>query len=139
MLAERARPTTRCCCADPTYPGPYKDRAKNLMGLTAIDTPNATTIVFHLAAPFADFHYVVAFPKTAPVPPSTDTGSNYQLHPLSTGPYMFQSYPLNKQLTLVPNPYWNPATDPNAKQLASKIVVNLNVNADRHRQPAAGR
>ena len=41
---------------------------------------------------------------------------------------MFQSYQLNKQLTLVPNPNWNPATDPNAKQLASKIVVNLNVN-----------
>src|SRR5205085_2017272 len=34
-----------------TYPGPYKDRAKNLMGLTAIDTPDATTIVFHLKAP----------------------------------------------------------------------------------------
>ena len=49
---------------------------------------------------------------------------------MSTGPYKFQSYQLNKQLTLVPNPQWNPATDPNAKQLASKIVVNLNVNAD---------
>src|SRR5580693_10757017 len=30
---------------DPTYPGPYKDRSKNLMGLTAVDTPNATTLV----------------------------------------------------------------------------------------------
>src|SRR5262249_36851708 len=37
------------------YPGPYKDRPKNLMGLTAVDTPNPTTIVFHLAKPFADF------------------------------------------------------------------------------------
>ena len=41
---------------------------------------------------------------------------------------MFQSYQLNKQLTLVPNPDWNPATDPNASQLPAKIVVNLNVN-----------
>lgn len=113
---------------DPSYPGPYKDRAKNLMGLTAIDTPNATTLVFHLQAPFPDLPYVLAFPSSAPVLPSADTGSNYQLHPLSTGPYMFKSYTLNKQLVLVPNPNWNPADDPNAKQLASQIVVNLNVN-----------
>jgi len=114
--------------ADPKYPGPYKDRAKNLMGLTSVQTPNATTIVFHLLAPFPDLPYVLAFPNTAPVPPNKDTGTNYQLHPMSTGPFMFQSYQLNKQLTLVPNPNWNPATDPNAKQLPSKIVVNLNVN-----------
>ena len=84
-----------------TYPGPYKNRSKNLMGLTAIDTPNPTTVVFHLAKPFADFNYVAAIPQTAPVPPSADSGShggaNYQLHPMSTGPYKFQSYQLNKQ------------------------------------------
>ena len=113
---------------DPNYPGPYKDRAKNLMGLSAIDVPNATTLVFHLQSPFPDLPYVLAFPSSAPVPPSADTGANYQLHPLATGPYKFQNYTLNKQLTLVPNTAWNPATDPNAKQLVSKIVVNMNVN-----------
>lgn len=112
-----------------TYPGPYKDRSRNLMGLTAITTPNPTTVVFHLNQAFADFNYVVAFPQTAPVPPAKDTGSNYQLHPISTGPYKFASYQLNKQYTLVPNPEWNPATNPNARQLATKIIVNLNVNA----------
>ena len=124
---------------DPTYPGPYKDRSKNLMGLTAIDVPNATTLVFHLQSPFPDLPYVLAFPSSAPVPPASDTGANYQLHPMSTGPYKFQSYQLNKQLTLVPNTNWNPATDPNAKQLVSKIVVNLNVSqADIDNRLAAG-
>ena len=52
-----------------TYPGPYKDRSKNLMGLTAVQTPNPATIVFHLAHPFADFNYVAAIPQSAPVPP----------------------------------------------------------------------
>jgi peptide/nickel transport system substrate-binding protein len=113
---------------DPSYPGPYKDRSKNLMGLTAIDVPNATTLVFHLQSPFPDLPYVLAFPSSAPVLPSADTGSNYQLHPLSTGPYMFKSYTLNKTLVLVDNPNWNPATDPNAKQNATQIDVNLNVN-----------
>jgi peptide/nickel transport system substrate-binding protein len=114
--------------ADNKYPGPYKDRAKNLMGLTSVQTPDATTLVIHLAKPFPDLPYALTFPNSAPVPPAKDTGSNYQLHPMSTGPFKFQSYQLNKQLTLVPNPQWNPATDPNDKQLASKIIVNLNVN-----------
>jgi peptide/nickel transport system substrate-binding protein len=114
----------------PAYPGPYKDRSKNLMGLKAVQTPNSTTIVFHLAKPFADFNYVAAIPQTAPVPPNKDKGINYQLHPISTGPYKFQSYQLNKQLTLVPNTHWNPATDPNAKQLVGKITVTMNMNAN---------
>jgi peptide/nickel transport system substrate-binding protein len=111
-----------------TYKGPF--HTSNKFGLTAVTTPNSTTIVFHLAKPFADFNYVVAFPQTAPVPPNKDTGANYQLDPQSTGPYKFQSYQLNKQYTLVPNPEWNPSTDPQVKQLASKVIVNLNVNAN---------
>ena len=114
----------------PAYPGPYTDRSKNLMGLKAVQTPNATTIVFHLAKPFADFNYVAAIPQTAPVPPNKDTGANYQLHPISTGPYKFQSYQLNKQLTMVPNTFWRQSTDPNAHQLPSKITVTMNMNAD---------
>ena len=113
--------------ADPKYPGPYKDPKGNL---TSITTPDPYTIQFHLLAPFPDFDYVVgAFSQTAPVEPSKDTGSNYQLHPQSTGPYMFSSYQPNKQLTLVPNPNWTQNEDPQAKQLASKIVINLNMNA----------
>ncbi len=110
------------------YPGPYKDSA----GLSSIDTPNSTTIVFHLAAPFSDFDYVNAIPQSTPVQQSWDTGkyggANFQLHPESTGPYEFSSYTLNKQFTLVKNPHWNAATDPEAKQLVNKVVVNLNVS-----------
>jgi peptide/nickel transport system substrate-binding protein len=109
------------------YPGPYKDKTGNL---TSVDTPTSTTIVFHLNKPFADFNYIAAIPQTAPVPPNKDTGANYQLNPISSGPYMFQSYALNKSYTLVDNPNWNPITDPQVKQLASKIIVNLNVNAN---------
>ncbi len=115
---------------DPSYRGPYKDKTPGKLGLTSVATPGPATIVFHLQRPFSDFDYVVALPQTVPVPPARDTGANYQLHPVSTGPYKFQSYQLDKQFTLVRNPYWDPATDPNRKQLASKIVVNLNVNAN---------
>jgi peptide/nickel transport system substrate-binding protein len=110
------------------YLGPYKDPN----GLSSIQTPNATTIVFQLAAPFSDFDYVVAIPQSTPVQPSWDTGqyggTNFQLHPESTGPYEFSSYTLNKSFTLVKNTHWDAATDPIASQLVDKIVVNLNVS-----------
>ena len=110
------------------YPGPYKDRSKNLMGLTAIDTPDATTVVFHLAHPFSDMDYLLTIPQSAPVPPDKDTGASYQTHIVSTGPYKFQSYQLNKTAVLVPNPQWNAAQNPTVSQLPSKIVVNMNMN-----------
>jgi peptide/nickel transport system substrate-binding protein len=115
---------------DPTYKGPY---AQPNSPLTSITTPNSTTIQFHLAQPFSDFNYVVAISQSTPVQQSWDTGkyggANFQLHPESTGPYEFQSYTPNKTLTLVKNPNWSAATDPQAKQLVNKIVVNFNVNA----------
>jgi peptide/nickel transport system substrate-binding protein len=113
--------------ADPKYPGPYKDPKGNL---TSITTPNATTIEFHLLSPFPDFNYVAAIPQTAPVPQDKDTGANYQLDPVSSGPYMFQSYSLNKEAVLVDNPNWVPSEDPQAEQLVSKVTLTMNVNAD---------
>ena len=115
--------------ADQKYPGPYKDKAKDKLGLTSVTTPDPYTIQFHLVAPFPDFNYVAAIPQTAPVPAAKDTGANYQLHPVSTGPYKFSSYQLNKQATLVQNPNWTPNENPEARQLASKVVIDLNVNA----------
>ena len=111
------------------YRGPYKDTTPDRLGLTSVQTPDPATIVFRLRRPFADFDYVAALPQTMPVPPARDTGSHYQLHPASTGPYMFRDYQPDKQFTLVPNPYWDPATDPNRKQLAARLVFNLNINA----------
>ena len=112
---------------DPKYPGPYKDPKGDL---TSVTTPDPTTIEFHLTAPFPDFNYVAAIPQTAPVPQDKDTGANYQLDPVSSGPYMFQSYTLNKEAVLVDNPNWVPTEDPQAEQLVSKITLTLNVNAD---------
>jgi peptide/nickel transport system substrate-binding protein len=115
--------------ADADYPGPYKDRAKNLMGLSSVTTPDAYTIQFHLQSRFPDFDHIVALPATAPVPPGKDSGAQYQQHPLSTGPYMFQTFTANRQLTLVPNPHWQASYNPQVKQLLSKIVVKLNVGS----------
>jgi len=113
----------------PAYQGPYKDKTPGHMGLKAITVPNPYTIEFHLAHPFADFNYLAALPQTAPVPPSKDTGAKYQLNVISSGPYMFQSYSLNKQLVLADNPHWVPQMDTQAKQLVGKIILKMNINA----------
>ncbi|HYS38843.1 MAG TPA: ABC transporter substrate-binding protein [Pseudonocardiaceae bacterium] len=114
---------------DPTYPGAFKDTTPDKLGLKGVDTPNDTTIVFHLQHPFADFDYLVTSPQTAPVPQAKDTGTKYQEHPISSGPYMFSSYDPNKGFTLVKNPNWTQASDPNDKQLVNTINVAFNVQA----------
>jgi peptide/nickel transport system substrate-binding protein len=106
------------------YKGPYVDKTG---GLNSIQTPNATTIVFQLKQPFADFNYLVSNPETAPVPQAKDTGATYVQHVVSSGPYMFQSYQDGKGATLVKNPYWSAASDPIRKQHANTISVQFNI------------
>ena len=40
---------------------------------------------------------------------------------ISSGPYKFEQYELGKSFTLVRNPNWDPATDPNRKALPDTI------------------
>jgi peptide/nickel transport system substrate-binding protein len=116
---------------DPTYPGPYKDKAhKDKLGLTSILTPNDTTIVFKLVRPFADFDFVASMPQTYPVPPAHDTGAKYKEHPWSTGPYKFTNYSEGKGYTLVRNTYWDPKTDPIRTALPDKITMTYHVDAN---------
>jgi len=96
----------------------------------AIETPDPNTIVFHLNKSFAGFDYFAQLPSTAPVPQAKDTGTKYQLHPISTGPYKFESNDPNKGFTLVRNDQYDPSTDPESgrKALPDKITVAYNVN-----------
>jgi peptide/nickel transport system substrate-binding protein len=112
------------------YTSPYADSDPNKLGLKAIDTPDDRTIVFHLKQPFSGFDYFAQMPSTAPVPVAKDTGSKYKEHVVSTGPYMFETNELGKSFSLVRNPNWDQATDPNRKPLPDRIEVALNVNAD---------
>jgi peptide/nickel transport system substrate-binding protein len=111
------------------YKGPYKAKDK-AAGLKAIETPDDTTIVFHLARPFAGFDYLAQLPATVPVPAAKDTGTNYKAHVIASGPYMFKTVQPGKQYTLVRNPNWDPATDPLRKALPDQIDVALKQNQD---------
>jgi peptide/nickel transport system substrate-binding protein len=116
-----------------SYPGPYKDPAPDHLGLKSVETPDATTIVFHLNTPFADFPYLLAIPDTAPVPIDVDQnpavgGVKYANHVVSSGPYMFQSFQPGKQTVWVRNPNFDQASDPVAHQLADKVVLTIDTN-----------
>jgi peptide/nickel transport system substrate-binding protein len=110
---------------DTPYQGPYKDKSPE--GLKSIETPDDTTIVFHLKQPFADFDYLVSAPQTVPVPQAKDTGADYVKNIVSSGSYKFAGYEDGKEADLVPNPNWDPKTDPIRKQLADKIQVKLKI------------
>lgn len=110
------------------YKGPYKDKSSK--GLSSIETPDDTTVVFHLKTAFQEFDYLVAAPQTAPVPQAKDTGVDYVKNIVSSGSYKFQSYSEGKQAVLVRNENWDASTDPLRKQYPDKIVVNLKVNAE---------
>jgi peptide/nickel transport system substrate-binding protein len=112
------------------YTSPYKDSSADKLGLKAVDTPDDSTIVFHLKAPFSSFDYFAQLPSTIPVPRAKDTGTKYKEHVVATGPYKFQTVDAGKKLVLVRNTSWDPATDPNRKALPDQIEVQLNVNAD---------
>ncbi|MFF8944824.1 ABC transporter substrate-binding protein [Streptomyces sp. NPDC014864] len=108
------------------YKGPYKDKSPE--GLKSIETPDDTTIVFHLAKPFADFDYLATFSQTAPVPQAKDDGAKYVQHMVSSGPYKFASYEEGASASLVRNPNWDPKSDPIRKALPDKINVKFKVN-----------
>ncbi|WP_018683937.1 ABC transporter substrate-binding protein [Actinokineospora enzanensis] len=110
------------------YQGPYKNKDANTD--SAIETPDDSTIVFHLKASFGGFDYFAMIPQTAPVQEAKDTGKKYKEHVLATGPYKFSTNEIDKGFKLVRNDQWDAATDPNRKALPDGYEVSMNVNAD---------
>ena len=112
------------------YPGPYKDTSADKLGLTTIQTPDDSTIVFNLQKPFTEFDFLATFSQTAPVPPAKDTGAKYLTSIVSSGPYQIDSYQPGKSMSLSKNPNWDQASDPVRHQMVDKIQVTLKLEAN---------
>jgi len=91
------------------YKGPYGPNGDVYAG---VETPDDSTLKIHLAKPFPDMPFFAAFTMFTPIPKAKDTKQNYEQKPLSTGPYMLDSYSPGTELKLVKNPNWDPASDP---------------------------
>jgi peptide/nickel transport system substrate-binding protein len=117
--------------------------------ISGIDTPDASTIVFHLTKPTADFLYRLALPATAPIPHEVaacfPTGGGYGRDVVSSGPYMIQGaqnvdissckaitpmsgFDPTTHLTLVRNPNYAQATDSSSDR--SNLVNGISVIVD---------
>ena len=126
------RPTSTTCSTLPEgYDGPYKD-PKDMNIDSAIETPDDSTIVFHLKEPFAGFDYLaqLAADRSGPAgqghrrevqEPRDLLGSLHVRGQLRTRPRGF---------ILVRNPNWDAATDPNRKALPDKMTVKLDMTPD---------
>lgn len=112
------------------YPGPYKDTAPDKLGLKAIETPDAKTIIFKLPQPNGDFEQMLAMPAASPVKQDKDTAAKYGLKPFSNGPYKIDSYEPNKSMKLSRNTNWKPESDTIRKALPDSISVTFMANAD---------
>jgi peptide/nickel transport system substrate-binding protein len=110
------------------YPGPYKDKDPDKMGLKSVQTPDPKTIVFNLAKPDADFPSYLTMGPSAPVEPKMDTGAKYALHPESSGPYKFKSVTPGKGAVMVRNTAWNAADDPQHPALPDQVDFTVTSN-----------
>ncbi|WP_326591754.1 ABC transporter substrate-binding protein [Streptomyces brevispora] len=108
------------------YQGPYKDKK----GLDSIETPDAKTIVFHLNKPEGEFPFLATQTQTTPVPKAKDTGTKYEEHPLSSGPYkVVTNEGDGERLVLERNTYWSPATDEERKAYPDRIDVRSGLDS----------
>ncbi|MFJ3958531.1 ABC transporter substrate-binding protein [Arthrobacter sp. NPDC090010] len=109
--------------ADDGYKGPYKGGE-----LKSVETPDDSTIVFHLKQPNPDFAALASRSNTAPVPQAKDSKLDYTNHPVSSGPYKVKSYDRGRQLVLERNPNWDAATDPNRSALPDTFTFSLSTS-----------
>ncbi|MFJ9633268.1 ABC transporter substrate-binding protein [Streptomyces sp. NPDC101175] len=108
------------------YQGPYKDKK----GLSAIETPDSRTIVFHLNKPEGEFPYLATQTQFTPVPEAKDTGTKYEQHPISSGPYKVVSNQNDGEtLVLERNKYWSAATDAERKAYPDRIDVKSGLDS----------
>ncbi|MGH7643594.1 MAG: ABC transporter substrate-binding protein [Candidatus Dormibacteria bacterium] len=86
--------------------------------ISGIDTPDATTIIFHLTRPQGDFLQLLAMPATAPIPPEVGKcfpqPATYGRDLISSGPYMFRgaaSVNISSCATITPMAGFNPTSE----------------------------
>ncbi|TDO44969.1 peptide/nickel transport system substrate-binding protein [Kribbella sp. VKM Ac-2527] len=109
----------------PGYKGPYVAGNNGGKGCTAIEVPDDKTIIFKLNRPVSSFDGTASMKVFSPVPQAKDTKTQYDNHPVSTGPYKIESYTRKKQLVLVRNDQWDQKTDPLRTALPDKFIFKF--------------
>jgi len=113
---------------------PYHPLGQSFFGvITAIDTPDDYTAVFHLSQPWAALPLLISNTWSAPILPQhllqgTNPRNNTQFnfHPVGTGAFMFKEYVKGDHSTFVKYPnYWQ-----KGKPYIDQIVVKIMPDAE---------
>jgi peptide/nickel transport system substrate-binding protein len=117
--------------------------------ISGIQTPNATTIIFHLTKPTGDFLQRIASPAAAPVPQEVakcfNTPGTYGRDMIASGPYMIQGssqvnisscstikpmtgFDPTTHLTLVRNPNYVQSTDNTRANYVNGVEITVDPN-----------
>ncbi len=124
-------------------------KAKSPAPISGIETPDDSTIVFHLDKPQGDFLYRLSMAATAPVPQEVakcfTKAGDYGRYLISSGPYMLKGsealtttscsamkpiagFDPSKQITMVRNPNYDQATDDLRTNNVDGIQVTIDTN-----------
>jgi peptide/nickel transport system substrate-binding protein len=106
------------------YAGPYDGAGQELYDAAVVCGEG--TITFSLNQPSPDFNYALTW-GTGPVPQARDTGRDYDTAPATSGPYKIESNEPNREMVLVRNENWDPATDPYRPAYPDQIVMKYSV------------
>jgi peptide/nickel transport system substrate-binding protein len=125
--------------------------AKKPGPISGIQTPNDTTIVFHLLQPTGDFLSRLAMPAAAPIPQEVAkcflTAGAYGRYVISSGPYMMRGsdqldpsscdtmkpitgFDPSSQLTLVRNPEYRVSTDTSTGRLNDPQAIQITIDSN---------
>lgn len=102
------------------YHGPFSGQQ-----LSSIETPDDSTIVFHLNSPFGDWPWVVSLVSFAPVPEGQGSQKSYGNQPVTSGPYAVRSNSAGRQLVLGRNRYWRASTDQIRKAYPDTVIYRM--------------
>lgn len=105
------------------YQGPFDGKE-----LDSIQTPDDTTIVFHLNKSSGDWPWIVSMPAFAPVPKKDEDIRHYGNHPMASGPYQVKSVKQGASLVLERNPHWSKSTDPVRTAGPNTIVYTMGLD-----------
>jgi len=118
--------------------------------ISGIQTPDPSTIVFHLTHPTGDFLFRLTLPATAPIPKEVakcfTTAGGYGRDVVSEGPYMIQGadkvnpsscstikpmsgYDPARFMNLVRNPDYDPATDTESGRKAYVNGIQITIDS----------
>jgi peptide/nickel transport system substrate-binding protein len=89
------------------YKGPYTGKHLD----SVVTDPAKKTITLNLKLSRPDLNFTLAMSSYGAVSVKHDTKEKYDKDPFSAGPYRISAHSVDKSMTLVRNPNWDPSTD----------------------------